>query len=117
MSAHDARSDMASRTFNNWLGCRLDLPDAGKCDHCHTDGPLIPFVRLSTESDKRYTEADFALLCSNCHFQHAQFRELKPERLPYWFIIAQRIRDYVPPEPEPLPQPKPRKTKLQLDLL
>lgn len=79
----------------------------------------MPFVRLSPDDSRRYEASDFTLLCSACHFQHSKFRELKPERLPYWFTIAMKLRDYVPPKPEPLPQPKskPHKVNQQMELL
>ena len=104
----------------NFLGCRLEFPDEGACDHCHAEGRVIPFLRLSTDFDRRYTESDFRLLCSRCHSQHAQFRELKPDILPYWFKISMRLRDYVPPEPDPLPPPskyKSKKSSPQLELI
>lgn len=106
---------MQNTTLNhaadNFLGCRLELPSEGGCDYCHTPGPLLPFARLSAEPDRRYSESDFDLLCSGCHFKHAQFRELKNERLPYWFVVAMRIRDYVPSEPDPMPLPSKSKSK------
>lgn len=51
--------------------------------------------------------------------QHAQFRELKPELLPYWFIVAQRFRDYVLlyPEPPAIPKQRARKQNTQIQLL
>jgi hypothetical protein len=112
---------MMTYASGKFIGCRLELSAQGKCQHCGVDSVLIPFARLSEKDDRRYTESDFTILCSGCHFQHAQFRELKHELLPYWFKVAMRLRDYVWPEPDPVPFPLPkqRKTKFnpQLDLL
>jgi hypothetical protein len=96
---------------DHFLGCRLELPREGECDGCHSTGPLLPFLRLSDDEERRYSESDFYLFCSGCHFKHAQFRELKTERIPYWFKVAMRIRDYVPTEPDPLPLPSKSKSK------
>lgn len=84
------------------------------CSYCHKAEPLIPFARVSPDPDHRYTESDFTMICSGCHFQHAQFRELKPERLPYWFIVAQRIRDFITRPPAPPSIPKKFNRQLQL---
>lgn len=69
---------------------------------------------------KAVDAVDFRLLCSRCHSQHAQFRELKPELLPYWFKVAMRLRDYIPPDSEPMPIPAKSKSKKpapQLELI
>ena len=82
------------------------------CHHCSKEAELIPFVNLLENPNHRYTEADFVQLCPACHTQHSHFRELKPELLPYWAIIAMRLRDFIPPawQPPPVkikPVPKP----------
>lgn len=68
------------------------------CQGCRKNKPLKPFFVFQDPEQYRVTDADFKHLCARCYEMAIQDRETNGP-IPYWYTIAMRFRDYVPPSP------------------